>query len=146
MSYQVEADFMHEGNRCVVIALDAGHRCGYVGIPSENVLYDKEYDDQIKELDRGITPSRHFIVHGGITYAGGGLHSKYPVKSDLWWFGFDCDHYGDAKDFSIMDDRHKLLFSGGFDYGTIKDKNYCISNCKKLSEQLNEFILSGEDK
>ena len=97
-----------------------GHRCGYVGIPKNHPLYGKDYSDylEIKKSDvgdrevSGIFPllgacmdedeririEAYFQCHGGITYAGGGEHSDYPIESDLWWFGFDCGHAGDKSD------------------------------------------------
>jgi len=45
--------------------------------------------------------------------------NKYPVESiDTWWFGFDTAHYWDTKD--------------------PKSTEYCINECKKLAEQLQE--------
>ena len=29
------------------------------------------------------------------------MSKKYIVESDLWWFGFDCAHYGDGKDLDL---------------------------------------------
>lgn len=110
--YVVEREFQHTGYKCAVIFGSIGHRCGYVGIPKNHPLYGKDYSDylEIKKADvgdrevSGIFPllgafldedeririEAYFQCHGGITYAGGGEHSSYPIESDLWWFGFDC--------------------------------------------------------
>jgi hypothetical protein len=54
------------------------------------------------DSENGTSPAIYFDVHGGITYANGG---DYPVESDgLWWFGYDCAHWDDAKDFSLIED------------------------------------------
>jgi hypothetical protein len=122
MGWKVENDFEHNGLRCVAIFTSMGHRCGYVGVSASHPLYGKDYSDKcsiLKKSDienqeigkRGIiplmcmdteseniSPECYFDVHGGITYAGGGENSKYPVESNLWWFGFDCAHCGDAHD------------------------------------------------
>ena len=112
--YIVEREFEHAGYKCVVTFGAMGHRCGYVGIPKNHALYGKGYDEhlEIKKSDigdreiSGIFPlfsacldedeririEAYFQCHGGITYAGGGENSEYPIKSDLWWFGFDCGH------------------------------------------------------
>lgn len=121
MSYKVESEFEHEGLKCVVAMMSAGHRCGYVGIPKEHPLYGKNYSDKseylfmkdiedeplgkrspisllgmaFSEMSDNARIGYYFDVHGGITYAGG---QNYPVESDLWWFGFDCAHCGDGKD------------------------------------------------
>lgn len=126
--HQVESDFIYKDFRCVVVAGDVGHRCGYVAIPETHKLYGIEYDKPYlpyKDLeneeigDRGIfpmichkqgelaAPDLYFDVHGSITYSefGSGLNRKneithYPIetKEKLWWFGFDCMHYDDSPD------------------------------------------------
>ena len=129
MKYQVEKDWTTEaGLRAVVIATPMGHRCGYVGVPEGNKFYGLGYDDV--HLNEG--------VHGGLTYAQG--NGEYPVEADLWWFGFDCAHYDDKKDWSIMDDRHKevyrTLMDLDFEGSTIKDTAFCVAECESLAEQL----------
>lgn len=118
--YIVEREFEHVGYKCVVIFGNMAHRCGYVGIPKNHTLYGKNYDYhlEIKKSDiwgrevSGIFPllgacidedeririEAYFQCHGGISYSGGGTNSNYPIKSDLWWFGFDCGHAGDKAD------------------------------------------------
>ena len=117
--FKVEKDFEHNGHRCVVIFTDMGHRCGYVGVNESSPLWCKDYCDYLpinkSELEgeeigkRGIFPlmmaafdedervriDTYFDVHGGITFSSGGKASKYPVESDLYWFGFDCAHCND---------------------------------------------------
>lgn len=166
MSYKVEEDFIYDGNRCVVLGLRRGHRCGYVGINKDNILYGKDYSDEIPELkfsdineepigkrgiiplmlmeddSEGTRPDCYFDVHGGITYSGGGADSKYPVKSDLWWFGFDCAHAGDRDDVSLMDEANLKIHMGypNLDYGEVRTTEYCINECKNLSRQLSRFM------
>lgn len=156
--YKVEADFEHEGLRCVVLGLNFGHRCGYVGITKEHPLYGVDYNDCTEFLasssiknepigKRGIipimcadlsketvSPCIYFDVHGGITYSGGS--GKHPVESSgIWWFGYDCAHFGDAKDKSLMDaEKYDMLRQ--FEYGVVRTTDYCIAECKSLAEQL----------
>ena len=36
-------------------------------------------------------------IHGGLTFSN--RNKGYPDpdnKNDIWWFGFDCQHYGDT--------------------------------------------------
>ena len=109
----VESDFEHEGLRCVVVKQPMGHRCGYVGVPKGHDLYGKDAFDTKDESLWDIS------VHGGLTYSEGGEINKYPVESiDTWWFGFDTAHYWDTKN--------------------PKSTEYCINECKKLAEQLQE--------
>ena len=141
--FKVETDFVHCGLRCVVLLMDAGHRCGYVGVSKDHNLYGQFYDNEEIEC---------LSVHGGITYAGGGEDSKYPVESDLWWFGYDCGHYMDIPDYeaalAAFDDTEsqirltslkqiKDLYPGN---GVVRTLEYCIEQCKQLAEQLKENV------
>ena len=125
--YKVESDFIYKGYRCVVVFGDMGYRCGYVGVPEGHRLYNKHFDcvmgvsyedlENDSENKRGIIPTlcvaldneeevrmdMYFNVHGSITYTDGGKGSGYPVKSDLWWIGFDCGHYNDGKDMDLVE-------------------------------------------
>ena len=125
MSRKVESEFDHNGLKCVVIFTEMGHRCGYVGVEEDHPLYKVGYSDKSESLKKeemnditmdkagigqmlqammggyeneSLSPEMFFEVHGGITYAGGGNDSHYPIDSDLWWFGYDTAHYGDGKD------------------------------------------------
>jgi len=139
MDYKVEKDWIHNGLRCVVIlSTTLGHRCGYVGVPKDNPLFEKDY----REIDFLIE------VHGGLTYSGGGNESKYPVKSDLWWFGYDCAHSGDGKD--LLNCKPEVLkleikFPTG---GVVRTLDYCITECERMAEQINKIevqkVLSME--
>ena len=170
--YIVEREFEHAGYKCVVIFGSIGHRCGYVGIPKNHPLYGKDYVDhlEIKKSDvgeravSGIFPllgacldedeririEAYFQCHGGITYAGGGEHSDYPVESDLWWFGFDCGHCDDAKELKLAYERFpnyrkslamQIECEDRFhiDGLIIRTEEYVADECKKLAEQLKEF-------
>ena len=170
--YIVEREFEHAGYKCVVTFGSMGHRCGYVGIPKNHPLYGKGYDDylEIKKSDigdreiSGIIPlfldcldedeririEAYFQCHGGITYAGGGENSKYPIKSDLWWFGFDCGHAGDKADLLYAmqkfpnrqeEYRTRLFVENMYpiEDDVIRTEEYVEEECKKLAEQLKEF-------
>ncbi len=164
MGYKVESDFMHEGCRCVVIMTTMGHRCGYVGIDKAHPLYEVDYGqkvDCLKTADMNdvpmdkagmgqilkgmtgeygepqISPEMFFAVHGGITFSGG-APSKYPVVSDLWWFGYDCAHYGDAKDLSVIENESERRIYSTFNDGIVRTKKYCEQECKNLAEQLSK--------
>jgi len=88
-----------------------------------------------------VTPTMLFDVHGGITYSG--RDKIYPIcqYEQIWWFGFDCAHYGDAKDFESFKEYYPLK-----DYNKIKNyfdfdeqirlKTYVEDECKSLAEQL----------
>lgn len=174
--YKIESDFFFEGLRCVVIFTSMGHRCGYVGIDATHPLYRADYGEEISILrksdienesigKRGIIPvicmdknleyvrpDCYFDVHGGITYSGG--NKEYPVVSDLWWFGFDCAHYGDGKDYDklreyeLIDvktiDSLEEKYSRYRNYKEIiRSKEYVEDECRNLAKQLNN-VVKGE--
>lgn len=174
--YIVEREFEHAGYKCVVTFGCIGQRCGYVGIPKKHPLYGKDYTDhlEIKKSDiwgrevSGVFPllcacfdedeririEAYFQCHGGITYAGSGEHSSYPIESDLWWFGFDCGHAGDKTDldyaiqkFPSRREQYQLqkMIESKFliDCDVIRTEKYVADECKKLAEQLKEFETKG---
>ena len=176
--YIVEQEFEHAGYKCVVTFNAMGHRCGYVGISKNHHLYGKDYSDYLdikkkdiegKEVsgafpflgalidkDERVRIEAYFTCHGGITYAGGGEHSSYPIESDLWWFGFDCAHYYDAKDLRLAYERFpnyreslamQIEYEDRFhiDGSIIRTEEYVADECKKLAEQLKEFEESEEN-
>lgn len=81
--YKIEREWESFGLKCaVVMAREAGHRCGYVRVPPEHPLHGKDYDAPSVE------------VHGGLTFAE--LEPCAHEDGQGWWFGFDCAHSGDA--------------------------------------------------
>lgn len=170
--YIVEREFEHAGYKCVVTFSAMGHRCGYVGVPKIHPLYGKGYNEhiEIKKFDigdreiSGIFPllgacldedeririEAYFQCHGGVTFADGGENSKYPIESDLWWFGFDCAHAGDKADLNYAMQkfpdcqevyRTRLLIENKYtiEDDVIRTEEYVADECKKLAEQLKEF-------
>lgn len=118
-----EERFEYRGYPCVVLFMDLGHRCGYVGVPS-NVHVD---------IDK-------IGCHGGITYGPDpGLH--FQEDDDISWIGFDTCHYGDGRDVEKVKEYFGRDISG-FDFGgTIKTLEYCKEECKKIVDQ----IISNEE-
>lgn len=165
---KVEKDFISNGLRCVVVATDMGHRCGYVGIGKDHPLYGVEYGDhspalksrldQIKDGPiggRGIipliiasgsedglsTPDVFFDVHGSITFSALGT-GPYFNAPDVWFFGFDCAHDGDAKDFDLYpDDKMKEFYRkhGWGNDGHIWTTEEVEAETIRLAEQLSKI-------
>jgi len=134
----------------IVMSKRSGHRCGYVAVPKTSPLYGVSYSEQIPQITKEMTEqttlgakspilaitagcgaddedslrrSLDIIidVHGGLTYSGGS--DGYPVKLSEpgWWFGYDCDHYGDDH-------------TGG------QPNWYCRIECESLAKQLAAFV------
>lgn len=147
------------GLDAVVVVVDNGkygkHRCGYVRVPSSHPLYRKGYGENVPALAvaaRGaklgskspvlaITAGVDALpgedvrwsadvaidVHGGITYADD-LSHILGYEED-WWFGFDCNHYRDAR----WDVEAESL---SFTEGVVRTLNYAESECERMAEQL----------
>jgi hypothetical protein len=167
MSFTVEKDWVTKaGLRAVVIMSSMGHHCGYVGVPSGHPLHGTKYNEPTAALippndgepvgKRGAisvmcaafnpelmqAPEMVFDVHGGLTYSGGS--ADYPAVSDgLWWFGYDCGHYGDSKSpEACQRSREKypndpILWDSEYD-GTFRDLPYCVRECESLARQIVE--------
>lgn len=179
MEHIVEREFEHAGYKCVVIFTNNGYRCGYVGVPKESKLYGKNYTDKLnvrmeemygkplgkrgiipwfcacfKDKKEKISPELYFDVHGSLTYSGGGENPDYPVESNLWWFGFDCYHAGDRKDYEYAmklfpqeEKRYKDLMRAEREIyeepsereDVIRSEEYVAEECKRLAEQIKEY-------
>lgn len=159
-TWTVEKEDKYKGYDYAVIAQSAGHRCGYVKVPSNHILYKRSYSDPISTIgkDRRALNNKKigkrgyidifcitfggsqnlrigylFDVHGGITFS----DKSYWGKRG-WWFGFDCSHSGDAKDFSIMTEKYKERYKNFpvFEDDVLRTKGYVEQECKNLINQL----------
>lgn len=137
--YYVEKVFHYKGYTCVVVLHRFGHRCGYVGVPKGHAAYGMHYDD----LD--------VSVHGGLTYSNDS-DEPYPIDTDkdLWWFGFDCAHCFDGRDYQavyrhipLCRDEIKHLQECDLQYPddslTVRTTRYVVKQCKQLVKQLIEL-------
>ena len=113
-------DFEAYGLFCAMRRNDFGSWCGYVGIPDEHPLYTHNFENL--ELE----------VHGGLSYSGykfkknNGIHKK---AKPIWWFGFDCSHYGD-----LMPINPTTFFDGEY-----RNYEYTKKQCINLAKQLSSF-------
>ena len=92
-----------------------GHLCGYVILTKDNKFWSKDYDE---------IPVQ---VHGGLTYAS-------VDDNDNWVVGFDCAHSGD-----LVPSFQKVHLNVNDIY---RDKEYVVSECESLAEQLSEWSIS----
>jgi hypothetical protein len=165
MSYEVVKDWTTAaGFRAVITMGDLGHHCGYVGVPVGHPLHGCDYsypcaalvrpsDDEplgdrsaitlfIAAVDesRMQAPEMVFNVHGSLTYSGG--NGKYPVESDLWWFGYDCAHAGDCPSDEYREKQRAKYpdepFMWSDDCGVFRDAAYCERQCESLARQIVE--------
>jgi hypothetical protein len=115
---------------------DAGHWCGYVGVPEGHPWFEKDGYSAV-----------HADVHGGLTFSGhcrpgsedrAICHIPEPGESDnVWWLGFDCAH---AWDWSPEDE--KFAAQGGIwtkDWDRVyRSLAYVQSQCASLAQQAHE--------
>lgn len=133
MNYKIEKEGTYKGFDYFVIALEGGYRCGYVTIEKNHKLYEKDYD------------SVNFNVHGGLIFS-----NFSPVdKKDRWLLGFDCAHFGDAKDESIMNPfylkiykEYKQLIEMNKETGLDLVRDHM--NCNELFKDTTETIRTTE--
>lgn len=82
------------GKYLIAVAVnDLGYRCGYVGVPKGDPLYGMN--------DNGKKIFDDVWVHYGLTFSG----TRDFIAPDLWFFGFDCGHIGDAIDMTTPEGR-----------------------------------------
>lgn len=114
--HELEATFSYKGFNCVVvkIGLDWNHRCMLSPWRCGYV--------ELKEENKGLTEDDVECLidcHGGITFYG--TREFYGLGLSI---GFDCNHLGDSLETCSLE--------------------YCISQCKKIADQLD--ILANGDK
>jgi len=103
--------------------------CGYVGVPKDSRLDGKSYswdttsENGLSKLEEAIT---NINVHGGLTYSG-------RLMGDVWYFGFDCSHFGDLNSYD-------LRFEIETENCVYRDKDYVIKETTRLAEQIKEII------
>lgn len=135
--FYIESDFIYKNFRCVVVFnCNTGCRCGYVEIPFNHPIADKDYDE-LTDIN----------VHGGITFAKW-EHATYPLESKYGWIGFDCAHGDDKSDFESWIkycpeklERIKIIKSIVVRdvHSTIKSTEFCEKECKKIVDQLEKY-------
>ena len=160
---RVEKAWVFEGHRCAVFMMPWGNRCGYVQVKEGHPLFGHSYNEHVPTLcsqlekikhspigKRGIipvliwdrercSPEIIFDVHGGLTYSG-------ELLGESWWFGFDCEHEGDARDPAEMDEAHRRTYHKwpSFEHGVVRSLEYCVGECESLVKQINDIFEPKE--
>jgi len=150
------------GYRAVVLEV-LGHNNGYVAIPESHPLFGVNYDAPASCLTfpanetigkRGIVqlfssageprPDVVFDVHGGLTYASATVSQASVLEGEkLWWYGFDCAHYGDADSPEYLKAQREKYPDMPFMWqadGVYRTVEYVIAECESLAEQLNSRV------
>lgn len=132
---------------------ELGHWCGYVGVAPGHPLYGIDYGEPIDPAERARCaeedgtsawefdrPESVLDAHGGITFAGkctdGADPSRHvchiaaPGEPDhVWWFGFDCMHYGD------LSPTHGLISAGE----AYRSLSYVRREVARLARQIADY-------
>lgn len=142
MKFPIKKDWTtRAGLRAVIVMNSLGFHCGYVGVPPGHPLHGVDYWQTSPAL--GDTPGSVFEAHGGITFAGNGK-GEYPVKSDLWWFGYDCGHAGDSPSPELIAEMEAEYPGQPFMWspaeGVFRDLDYCTTQCESLAKQIIEKV------
>ena len=121
-----ESRFDYKGFPCVILFMDMGHRCGYVGIPEASGI-------DIEEID----------CHGGITY-GPSSHLHLQEDENVDWIGFDTGHYGDGRDiekvkeyFGVEVASRAQMINKGMEP---KSLEFCEKQCKQIVDQVIDML------
>jgi len=114
----------YKGYKYLVVAHEMGHRCGYIKIPRKNKFYGKNYEE---------IP---IAVHGGLTFS-----KRRGGFGRGWWIGFDCAHFGDKPDKSIMSEEYKEVYLkyphlGLNKEGQVRNSSYVEKECKSAIKEI----------
>jgi hypothetical protein len=87
---------------------------GYIGLPKVHKMY---------EIDCDLIPTEEFQEkpHRGWTYSSH-THPVTGEKSDLWWLGFDTNHFGDNLQEESKSYVNKLTVALAKSYSSLKFK------------------------
>ena len=113
---------------------EAGHLCGYLGVPKGHPWYGRDYDSIDAEVHGGLTYSEHEIRGGGSNpfVPKEALIRPYPhdTAQDTYWIGFDCAHAGD-----LMPRTDALLPLHLQGSGVYRDESYVRQELEHLASQ-----------
>lgn len=146
-------EFVINNLHCKIKRNGSGAWCGYVGVDENHPWYGKGYSENIvlkdasdsinnrnpnnvnilsvlidlmeNRIDDGTCCiSTAIDVHGGITFS-----DKFDDGTNLWYFGFDCNHCDDyAPAYSArFSDAKGLVY---------RTKDFVINECYRLVDQL----------
>lgn len=120
-----EVVWFHEGLPCFITRNGFGNWRGYVGVDESHPYYGHDDETEI-ELN----------VHGGVTFAsrcdfrGAYFASELNEHGDLFWIGFDCQHYNDL---SPLWSEHPANPNAVY-----RDLEYVVAETNRLAEQLSQ--------
>lgn len=141
------------GLPCLIVRNPSGALCGYAGVAKDHPAHGMGYmqcvygaDGNERVLPTGKQAIYDITVHGGLTFADGCSHGDEATSichipepgqpDDVWWFGFDCAHYGDL----TPEVLHRYP-NPSYNHGTYRDLNYVKDQVEKLAVQLKAIAI-----
>jgi hypothetical protein len=115
-------EFYNDNILRVIRNRDNGYLCGYVGVHEGYEVYKKNYSEL---NDRSI-----YQVHGGLTFSN---YMKNLSYNNLWYIGFDCNHYADLCPIAHPGLTRLIEVSN---FKTYKTFEFVMSELYKLSDSL----------
>ena len=138
-----------DGRDAAVLVNDSlGFRCGYVALKNEDLCL---LDNKIDVANDCIIYCDYFLegieCHGGITFSSKTLENSIYEEifgKDVIILGFDCGHSADRCDENLLKAEFKPIARvlSIFEFGEIRTLKYCIEQCEKISEQIEEKLKS----
>lgn len=161
MNHKVKKEWTTKSGLDAIIALVSPtmpHYCGYVGVPEDHLAFGMEGyafldSDESKYTEKYLNIMHQINainVHGGITFAQE-AEDDYPSSvRDVWWFGFDAAHAGDAtawedgKELLETDEEKEVAKTtkgiiGKCETDTVNGFDYMEEQCEILAKQLKEI-------
>ncbi len=164
MRFELAKQFIYKGYNCFIVNSSGGWRNGYVEIPKDSLFFGKTFSDKLpikKDILKDAKMGKRspislmcyafddgdnlqldmlFDVHGGITY---GRSKLEPVsKENSWFLGFDCNHAGDGKDESIMDNvqlEFNREYNTNMSDDIIRDEKYVEQELFNLVDEIIKY-------
>lgn len=122
-------EFEAHGLPCLIHRNPLGAWCGYAAVPPGHPLHGADFGS----VDTN--------VHGGLSYGGACrgeiCHVPKPGEPDnVWWFGFDCSHFGD-----LIPWEEKFRSERGFGEreDRYRDQAYVTAETIELAQRLREL-------
>ena len=175
----VERNFECGKYHCLVVFTRNGVYNGYIGVPKGHFLYkqpygkrnerlkfdkDKAFNNNVfgffEELLTGdkqrecLAPDLYFSAHCGFNYSGA-LPGYKEAKRGYWYFGFDCGHCADGRDFEkayklgLLEEYEYFVLRDVYDYfdfGEFRTADYVEENLRQVAAEMQELDKEDEKK
>lgn len=109
-----------KGYQWVVTHNGRGSRCGYVRVPKGHPWHGQNCNDINSDC------------HGGITFTDADKKCEKVDNDDGWWIGFDCAHYTDSPDPSLLPQKKSRIDLLDLASGHIWTQEEVENSCHKL--------------